>query len=74
MICGVFGRYANRHNLLSAAERFLLEPTEAIARLDRIVECVRANWHSTFRRAGVSEADCQIVAGAFAYEGFFYHP
>lgn len=74
MICGSFGRYANRRNLLSAAERFLLEPDDASAILDAIVDYVRANWHATFRRAGVSAADCNAVARAFAYEGFFYDP
>jgi hypothetical protein len=24
------------------------------------------------RRAGVSQADCDAIAGAFLYEGFFY--
>jgi hypothetical protein len=24
------------------------------------------------RRAGVSEADCEAIASAFLYEGFFY--
>ncbi len=74
MVCGSFGRYANRRNLLSAAERFLLEPDDASATLDRIVECVRASWHATFRRAGVSAGDCDVVARAFAYDGFFYDP
>ncbi len=74
MACGSFGRYANRRNLLSAAERFLLEPDDASAILDRISECVRTSWWATFRRAGVSAADCNAVARAFAYDGFFYDP
>ncbi|MBW2706421.1 MAG: type II toxin-antitoxin system HipA family toxin [Deltaproteobacteria bacterium] len=72
MTCGQFGRYANRENLLSTHGRFLLSKTEAAAVLDRIVETVRSQWRPTLRQAGVSEADCETIAGAFLYDGFFY--
>lgn len=72
MTCGQFGRYANRENLLSIHGRFLLSKTEAAALLDRIVETVRSLWRPTMRQAGVSEADCKTIAGAFLYDGFFY--
>lgn len=72
MICGQFGRWANRENLLSMHGRFLLSKSEAASLLDRIVGTVRAQWRPTMRRAGVSEADCESIAGAFLYDGFFY--
>jgi serine/threonine-protein kinase HipA len=72
MACGKFGRYANRKNLLSEHARFLLAKDEAAALLHNIVETVRSQWWPQMRRAGVSEADCQTIADAFLYEGFFY--
>jgi serine/threonine-protein kinase HipA len=72
MACGSAGRYANRENLLSQHGRFLLSGEEATAILDHIVETVRSAWRPTLQRAGVSETDCEAIAGAFLYEGFFY--
>jgi serine/threonine-protein kinase HipA len=72
MACGIAGRYANRKNLLSQIGRFLLSEEAATAKLDHIVETVRKTWRPTMRRAGVSEADCEAIASAFLYEGFFY--
>jgi serine/threonine-protein kinase HipA len=72
MTCGRFGRYANRANLLSEHGRFLLSETEAVNILDGMVETIRAQWHSTMRRAGVSETDCEKISDAFIYDGFFY--
>jgi serine/threonine-protein kinase HipA len=72
MTCGKFDRYANRKNLLSEHGRFLLSKEEAAALLDDIVETVRQQWQPTMRRAGVSERDCDAIAGAFLYDGFFY--
>jgi serine/threonine-protein kinase HipA len=72
MACGSAGRYANRENLLSQHGRFLLSGEEATAILENIVETVRSAWRPTMRRAGVSETDCEAIAGAFLYEGFFY--
>ena len=72
MTCGKFGRYANRENLLSEHGRFLLSETEAATLLDGIVETVGSQWRFEMRRAGVSEADCETIAGTFLYDGFFY--
>jgi serine/threonine-protein kinase HipA len=72
MTCGKFDRYANRKNLLSEHGRFLLSKEEAAALLDGIVEAVRQQWQPTMRRAGVSERDCEAIANAFLYDGFFY--
>ena len=72
MMCGSGGRYANRENLLSQRGRFLLSGEEATAIVDQIVEIVRSEWWPTLRRAGVSVTDCEAIAGAFLYEGFFY--
>jgi serine/threonine-protein kinase HipA len=72
MACGSAWRYANRENLLSQHGRFLLSAEEATAIVDRIVETVRNAWRPTLRRAGASEADCEAIASAFLYEGFFY--
>jgi serine/threonine-protein kinase HipA len=72
MVCGRFGRWANRENLLSMHGRFLLSKTEAVDILDRIVGTIRLQWRPTMQRAGVSKADCEVIAGAFLYEGFFH--
>ena len=72
MACGKAGRYANRENLLSQNGRFLLSGEEATTILDHIVESVRSAWRPTMRCAGVSETDCEAIASAFLYEGFFY--
>lgn len=72
MTCGQFGRYANRKNLISSHGRFLLSKKEAEDILDGIVEIIRSQWHPIMRRATVSETDCEAIAGAFLYDGFFY--
>ena len=72
MTCGQFGRYANRENLISGHGRFLLSKTEAVDILDGIVETIRSQWRPTMRRASVSETDCEAIASAFLYDGFFY--
>ena len=72
MICGPAGQWANKENLLGAAGRFLLERDEAEAVFDRIAGTIRASWHSTMRRAGVSEKDCGLVRDAFLYDGLFF--
>lgn len=72
MACGNAGRYANRENLMSQHGRFLLSKEEATVILNHIVETVRNTWRPTMRRAGVSEDDCEAIAGAFLYDGFFY--
>ena len=71
-ICGPAGRLANKANLLGAAGRFLLDRDEVEAVFDRIAGTIRRSWHSTMRGAGVSEKDCELVRGAFLYDGLFF--
>lgn len=72
MICGRFGRYANRANLLTDHGRFLVSYEAAAAILERIVTTVRGGWRPAMRRAGVSNSDCEAIKSAFVYDGFFY--
>lgn len=69
--CGKYGRFANKYNLLSEAERFLLEPKEAENIIDKMYEII-SNWYSIIRSVGVTETDCEKVKSAFNYEGFNY--
>jgi serine/threonine-protein kinase HipA len=70
MTCGDAGRYANAENLLSQSARFLLKRDQAEAIVNQMEERVRATWYPVARGAGVSERDCALIAGAFAYPGF----
>ncbi|WP_457336827.1 type II toxin-antitoxin system HipA family toxin [Rhizobacter sp. P5_C2] len=70
MACGDAGRFANAGNLLSQCARFLLQPAQAQRIVDEMESQVRSSWFATAREAGVSPADCDRIAGAFAYEGF----
>ena len=70
MECGDAGRIANATNLLSQGARFLLDLDEARAIVSTMEEQVRGLWYSTARAAGVTERDCDRIAGAFAYPGF----
>ena len=70
MACGDAGRLASAENLLSQRARFLLDADEARGIVDAMEAQVRASWYATARAAGVSERDCEKIAGAFAYEGF----
>jgi serine/threonine-protein kinase HipA len=72
MACGRFGRYANKTNLLSTYGRFLLSAEDVEAIFESITSTVRDEWRPTMRRAGVIEADCEAIRGAFLYEGLFY--
>lgn len=72
LVCGEYGRYANRKNLLSGHGHFLLDAQEASEILEAIVGTVRTQWRPALRRAGVEEEDCESVASAFLYPGFFY--
>ena len=69
MICGKFGRFANRDNLVSASGRFPLSAEDARMIFDRVLRTVRARWRPVFLQTGVSAADCDSVADAFAYPG-----
>jgi len=70
MSLGDSGRYAQAANLLSQCARFLLTRDEARTFIDSMEAQVKARWYPTARAAGVSEADCERIAGAFAYPGF----
>ena len=69
MVCGRFGRWANRDNLLSGAGRFLLSRSEATAIFDGVCTTVNARWRDVLRQAGASNADCDAVTSAFDYVG-----
>jgi len=36
------------------------------------IEDVRFEWRPAMLRSGVSHADCETIASAFLYSGFFY--
>lgn len=70
LICGDMGRYAHADNLLSQSARFLLDRDEATKSIDTMEQIIRARWYSVAREEGVTEKDCEKIAGAFAYPGF----
>ncbi len=70
MACGDAGRLASAENLLSQRARFLLDDDDARGIVNAMEAQVRASWYATAQAAGVSERDCEKIAGAFAYEGF----
>src|ERR1700722_4171067 len=70
MICGDQGRLANADNLLSQSTRFLLPADAAAAIVGDMKDRVKATWYDVARSVGVSEKDCERVAGAFVYPGF----
>lgn len=72
LACGDQGRRANADNLLSQCGRFLLSREAAARILDDMEAQVRVRWHEVARREGVSERDCERIAGGFAYPGFRY--
>ena len=71
MVCGRFGRYANRTNLLGGHGRFLLDEAEAEMLFERILGTVREGWQAEMRRAGVGDRDCRAIASAFVCVGLF---
>ncbi|MFI4886170.1 MAG: type II toxin-antitoxin system HipA family toxin [Steroidobacterales bacterium] len=72
LTCGDQGRRASADNLLTQSGRFLLPRDAAAKILDEMEAQVRARWYEVARREGVSERDCERMAGAFAYAGFRY--
>ncbi len=70
LICGDLGRYAHVDNLLSQHPRFLIDRTDAEATIGAMEQTVRSRWHAIARAQGVTERDCERIAGAFAYPGF----
>jgi serine/threonine-protein kinase HipA len=72
MAFGDWGRYANRANLISQCERFLVSKEDAASIIDGMIKTINASWYATVRQAGVSERDCELIRSAFVYEGFSY--
>jgi len=72
MVCGQFGRRAQRINLISQAPRFGLAREEAHGVIDEIVAIVRAEWEAELFRHGGTAADRATIAPAFVDEGFEY--
>ena len=70
--CGKHGRFANKNNLMSEAERFLLSKEEASAIIDTMYDIIANSWYKIARSAGVSDNDCDKIKTAFCYEGFNY--
>ncbi|MGF6312535.1 hypothetical protein ABIB82_006428 [Bradyrhizobium sp. i1.8.4] len=69
---GNWGRYANRVNLLSRCERFLLSKEEATTIVDGMKLTIGESWYRICQQVGVSERDCELIRSAFVYEGFGY--
>lgn len=72
MTCGTEGRIATKKNLLSSHGRFLLTKEEAENIIENMSATIKKEWYKHLRRAGASEQDCEAVASAFVYKGFFY--
>lgn len=70
MVIGDAGRWANAENLVSQAPRFLLTTEQAVSIIGDVEARVRDGWYRVARRVGVSERDCDAIAGAFCYPGF----
>lgn len=70
LICGDRHRHAHADNLLSQCARFLVEADAAEAIIDDMEQTVRSRWYDVARAQGVTEKDCDKIAGAFAYPGF----
>lgn len=70
MACGDFGRHARAQNLVSQCGRFLLEAVAAAAIVEQMERQVRTRWYAVGRSVGVTEKDCEKIAGAFVYDGF----
>lgn len=68
--CGDRGRYAHASNLLSQCARFTLVRDEAHAIITEMENTIKNTWYETARRMGVTERDCDKIAGAFVYPGF----
>ncbi len=67
---GKFGRAATVYNLMSQSARFGLGEEAARVVINEVVAAVRT-WRDVYLAAGVSAADCDAIAPAFLYEGFF---
>jgi serine/threonine-protein kinase HipA len=68
--CGDYGRYAHADNLVSQCARFYLNNDEAQETIAAMEQRVKGTWYKTARSVGVTERDCERIAGAFVYPGF----
>ncbi len=66
---GDFGRAATVGNLLSQAPRFGLQREDAANIIEAMRMTVQSQWFATARASGVSDADCERIAGAFVHAG-----
>jgi serine/threonine-protein kinase HipA len=67
---GDAGRQASAENLLSQCVRFLLKREQADALIGDMEQRIKQTWYGIARGEGVSERDCGLISGAFAYPGF----
>jgi serine/threonine-protein kinase HipA len=74
MTCGAWGTVANRANLLSHCQRFLLSEEDASAIIDTMYDIVKNRWYGILKGVGLAEHDCGVVESAFLYPGFLYPP
>ena len=72
MSCGDLGRFANKKNLLSQCNSFLIDQDEALTIITKMEEQIRSSWHRVVRATGASERDAESIKSAFVYEGFNY--
>lgn len=70
MTCGDYGRFANRENLLSECNRFLLDREEAAQIVSSMQDQIQSTWYNTVRSSGVNASDAETIRRAFVYEGF----
>jgi serine/threonine-protein kinase HipA len=73
MTVGALGRWANAHNLVSFAQRFLLGAEQARHLVDELERIVRTSWYPV-SRAGLTIAETALLEGAFVYPGFRHAP
>ena len=65
--------FANKDNLLSEADKFLLNQDQAKKIIDDMYKIVKNEWYAIARQAGVTETDCEKIKSSFVYEGFNYN-
>jgi len=74
MTAGRFNRYANRENIASECAQFRIPREGAMRIMDTLRDTVATRWRAVMRAHGVSEGDCERLAGAFTYPGFELDP
>lgn len=74
LIVGDHGRYANAQNLLTQCERFFLQAEQARDIINQMQQQVQNTWLDVMRSQGVTQRDCELLKGAFNYQGFSTSP